>query len=608
MPFASATRPSIQLGLLSAIAEAAGFPVDTHYFNLDLAAELTPQLYELFCQHRGHMTGDWLFGVAAFGASDAMEAEAYLQTFPHEQEWAESMGKDGAFLSNLRSHILPRFIERCVSAIDWSQYNLVGFSSTFQQNVASLALARAIKTRFPAVHIVFGGANMEGEMGTEVMRAFPYVDFVVSGEGDSVFPALLRAFERDESIEHLQGVVWRRSDGEVVGGQSLPIEQLDELPIPNYYEYFRRADELHLLADLGPGLMLPFESSRGCWWGAKHHCTFCGLNGVGMGFRKKTADRVMMELSELSARHAVTAFEAVDNILSLNYVDSFFGRLAHQKIDFRFFYEVKSNLTREKIRILANGGVRHIQPGIESMSTRILKLMRKGCTMLQNVLCLKWCRYYGVRASWNLLVGFPGETDLDYSGQLQVLKSISHLEPPQSCGRIWLERFSPYYTDGDVFGVLNRRPSRSYSFVYPEYVDLTRLAYFFDYEMLDTLPHSAHASTEAWIEQWNEQWRSDRRHILSYRRTPNALFIDYDRGPEDTGTYRLPGALAMMYEYCSETMRTPRSVQRHLIEVLGQEFFVEEIRKTLMDFCEDGLMLGEDDLFLSLAIPANRNF
>src|SRR4030095_7923177 len=455
MPFASSTRPSIQLGLLSAIVRAAGFPVDAHYFNLDLAAEFSPALYERFCEHRGHMFGEWLFGVAAFGADDASATAAYFDTFPARDAWAKSVGINRDLLDDTRRHVLPRFIDQCVSTVDWRHYRFVGFSSTFEQNVASLALARALKERFPDICIVFGGANAEGEMGHELLRSFPFIDFTVSGEGDRVVPALLRCLALGESVEHIQGVISRGPNGEVVGSQALPIDKLDEIPTPNYEEYFRKARKLGLLAVLAPEVTIPFESSRGCWWGAKHHCTFCGLNGLGMGYRRETPDRLLTELTELSAAYTVTAFEAVDNIMSMDYIDAVFGKLAEDRIDFQFFYEVKANLTREIIRKLAKGGVKHLQPGIESMSTDVLKLMRKGCTMLQNVLCLKWCRDYDIKVSWNLLVGFPGETQANYEDQLRVLQSISHLEPPRSCNRIWLERFSPYYTDGDSFGGRN---------------------------------------------------------------------------------------------------------------------------------------------------------
>lgn len=606
MPFASSTRPSLQMGLLSSIVRAAGFPVDTHYFNLDLAAEFSPALYERFCEHRGHMSGEWLFGAAAFGDGDEDATAIYFDAFPEEEAWAESIGKDRPSMNDMRRHVLPRFIERCASSVDWSQYCVVGFSSTFQQNVASLALARRIKERHPEVLIVFGGANTEGEMGHELMRSFRYIDFAVSGEGDTVFPALLRCLAVGEPTEHLQGVVWRRPDGYVLGRQALPIEKLDELPTPNYDEYFSKARSLGLLRGLAPEVTIPFESSRGCWWGAKHHCTFCGLNGLGIGFRKKSADRVLTELTELSSAYTVTAFEAVDNIMSIDHVDAVFGKLAEGRIDFEFFYEVKANLTRESIEKLARGGVRHLQPGIESMSTDVLKLMRKGCTMLQNVLCLKWCHHYGIHVSWNLLVGFPGETEANYIDQLRILKAISHLEPPASCNRIWLERFSPYYTRGDELGVRNRRPSRSYSFVYPEHVDLTRLAYFFDYEMAGTVPASVHSSTQEWVARWNEIWKSERKHHLTYRRTPNSLLVDFNRGPEDCGTYVLSGPPAVIYEFCGDAVRTPKNVRRHLLDATGLEVTEDEVRAALETFCDARLMLGEDDKFLSLALPVNQ--
>jgi radical SAM superfamily enzyme YgiQ (UPF0313 family) len=65
---------------------------------------------------------------------------------------------------------------------------------------------------------------------------------------------------------------------------------------------------------------IPFESARGCWWGAKHHCTFCGLNGSAMRFRAKSPQRVLSELADLARRHHSFRFEAVDNILEPRYL------------------------------------------------------------------------------------------------------------------------------------------------------------------------------------------------------------------------------------------------------------------------------------------------
>src|ERR1041385_3527488 len=65
MPFAPALRPSIQIGLLAAIAESHGFPTATFHLNLDFARQIGLRRYEQFYEHRERFFGDWLFSLAA---------------------------------------------------------------------------------------------------------------------------------------------------------------------------------------------------------------------------------------------------------------------------------------------------------------------------------------------------------------------------------------------------------------------------------------------------------------------------------------------------------------------------------------------------------------
>jgi hypothetical protein len=66
-----------------------------------------------------------------------------------------------------------RFVRDCLASVDWDAYDVVGFTSTFAQNVASLALARRVADLHRSSAIVFGGANCEGEMGLGLHRCFP---------------------------------------------------------------------------------------------------------------------------------------------------------------------------------------------------------------------------------------------------------------------------------------------------------------------------------------------------------------------------------------------------------------------------------------------------
>jgi ribosomal peptide maturation radical SAM protein 1 len=605
MPFHSATQPSIQIGLLHALAEQAGFRAESFHLNLELATRLTPSVYEALCYR--HISGEWLFSVAAFQDEAPSDDQAYLAASSLELAWAQELGKEA--VHRLRHQVLPAYIEDCLELVNWGQFRMVGFSSTFQQDVASLALAHRIKERYRTVAIVFGGANMEGEMGLEHLRAFPFIDYVVVGEADSTFPALLRCLATGEDPADWLGIASRTDGGLRFGGDAPVFCDLDALPTPNYDEYFERTQRLGLRGQPDSRWRVPFESSRGCWWGQKHHCTFCSLNGRRMSYRAKSPGQAIAELSEMGRRYGATTFQATDNILPMRYIEEFFPLIRAARIDFRFFYEAKPNLNREQIRTLYQGGVRTIQAGIESLNSRILQLMHKGCTMLQNVRFLKWCRYYKMRVPWSLLWGFPGETEADYSHELQVMRLISHLEPPARCGRFWLQRFSPYFCSADRFPIREVKPEASYYHIYPPHVALERLAYFFEYEMAETVPEKAHAASRTWVMEWQRRWYSDQRDTLYYRRTRDSLFVDDNRGPERRGTYALYGRMALIYEYCSETMRTVPQVTRHLASSPQRlKCPVEEVQAAMSEFCRVGLMLNEDDHYLSLALPANPNW
>lgn len=604
MPFFAAARPSIQIGLLHALVEASGFSARSFHFNLELAVRMGSARYAALCNHRRNLTGEWLFARAAFGDAVPGEQE-FFSSFPEEVLWAEREMSAGAeYLATLRRDLLPAFIRECAEAEAWEQYDVIGFSSTFQQNVAALALAKCIKRRTPETRIVFGGANFEGEMGPEYVRAFDCIDFAVAGEADEAFPELLRRLATGEDPSDVHGVISRDSAGRVLfAGQASPVNDLNGLPTPRYDEYFERAEKHGLLKDGAHGWAMPFESSRGCWWGKKHHCTFCGLNGLGMGYRSKNANRVLDELEELAQRHRVTFFEATDNILDLKHIDDLFGEISGRKLDYQFFYEIKANITREQLLKMQRGGVRWVQPGIESLSTRILRLMRKGATMLQNVRLLKWCRYYRIRVSWNLLWGFPGETAADYQRELEVLRLIPHLEPPAGCGRVWLERFSPFFLDREHLGIRDVRAEPSYAHAYPPGIDLERIAYFFEYAANDTLPNEAHRATAEWTDAWRARWGAPERPQLVYRRTRGALFVEDQRG-ERRGTQTLSGPVADAYEYCCETIRSAREVREHL----KGRFAVNEVKQALDTLCTEGLMIEEGGAYLGLALPENPNY
>ena len=608
MPFALADRPSIQCGLLKAGLARVGHKVDVHYLNLELATEIGAEAYKTISQLRAdQFLGEWLFSVAAFGSRS--DESDYFNACPSLAGTCEELKWDFDELCRLRNEVFPAIVDRWATTIAWHDYKVVGFTCTFEQNTPAFALARRIKEKHPQIVIVFGGANFDGCMGEEYLKALPFIDYVVVGEGDVSFPELVDRLARGKDGLGVPGVVGRAGEKLVGGGPSASVSNLDGLPDPNYDEYFSTLFQLgreRVIGDRPP--LLLFETARGCWWGEKHHCTFCGLNANGMQFRSKPPGRVRDELRRLSARYKIVNFEAVDNIMDLSYLDQLCEPLTEQRSDYQIFYEVKANLSPAQLRKMARAGINAIQPGIESLNSHVLNLMRKGTNKLINVRLLKWAHYLGMRVGWNILTGFPGELAEDYEDQIAVLKQIVHLPPPAGAGPIWLERFSPYFFDPS-FQAKNVKPKAAYNFIYlKSEIDLEKIAYFFDHEFDAPRLDEQHQKLNDVVFDWKAKWEAPPFPVMVYQRAPDWIQVIDKRRLDQPAVYAFNRRESFIYESCGETYQPVEIIRNRLRETDGDNATKSEVTAVLERFCELGLMLEENGNYLSLALPVNPNW
>jgi ribosomal peptide maturation radical SAM protein 1 len=603
MPFSYSKYPSIQLGTLSALLKSQGIPVDCHHLNVRFAHKIGVPLYEMICEKRA-LFGEWLFSYLLF--RDNPKRAEYPRTFkPVFEQIAQQSGHPMSFFEDMATRTSPQFLTWALTAIEWGRYKMVGFTSTFDQNVASLTMAKLIKDLYPDVTIVFGGANYDGEMGMEYFRAFPFIDHVVVGEGEEVFPQLVRYVLEGKSGSLPAGVTARHGDRVVFTPNQALFSDFAKTGPPDYDDYY------HLLAELGDaaqGLdrVLLYEGSRGCWWGEKHHCTFCGLNAQSMKFRAKSSEQVAKEMTYLSGRYDTARFRLVDNIIDMKYVENLFGKFAEAHCDLDVFIETKSNLHKSQIRTLAVGGVKCMQPGLESLSLNQLKAMDKGVTPMQNIICLKWSYYYRVAISWNILLGFPGETNEDYRRQIELIPSLVHLHPPEATGKFWLERFSPYYTRPHEYGVRITGPGMAYEYVYDSRnVNLSKIAYDFEYE-LDNWPVDPHVYQElvAAIESWQRLHASPDRPFMYYSKALDYVTVYDGRNPKAPTRRRYDGLAAQVIEICNDAAKSAEQIRAGTVNRVDASD--DALTPVLNDLTAKRVLYEERGKYFTLAIPENQ--
>lgn len=453
----------------------------------------------------------------------------------------------------------------------------------------------------PDVFVVLGGANCEGAMGAEVVRQFPFVDAIVSGEGDIVFPALVQHILERRPILDLQGVYTcvnahlLRMNGRYPNAPS--VHDMDALPIPEYDDFFEQLGRAHLEVTSSPRLLL--ETSRGCWWGQKKHCTFCGLNGATMTYRSKSAERALTELSHLVDTYPDRPISVVDNILDMAYFHDLIPELARRQLDVELFYEVKANLRKEQVRLLRDAGVARIQPGIESLSSAVLTLMGKGVKALQNIQLLKWCKELGVRPSWNMLWGFPNEPPVEYARVAELVPLLTHLPPPTAAATIRLDRFSPNYDDATRLGFTDVAPYPSYAHIYPFERDVVaNLAYFFTFQyrdQRDVAGYTAHLARQIAI--WQELHAAS--DLFYIDKCDQLLVWDLRPGARQPLVV-ISGLQKALFVAC-DGIRTIAELER--VAQSTTNGTVPKVDTLLQPLLEHGLMIREGNSYLGLAIP-----
>ncbi|MGH9165002.1 MAG: RiPP maturation radical SAM C-methyltransferase, partial [Acidimicrobiales bacterium] len=343
------------------------------------------------------------------------------------------------------------------------------------------------------------------------------------------------------------------------------------------------------------------EASRGCWWGERRHCVFCGIHTSAIQFRQKSAERVLAEVTDLLARHRTFRFVLADTILAKEHFAELLPQLEQLRSehDFEYLLDVKSSLSKQEVYLLARSGCVALQLGIESLSDRLLRLMTKGNTALQQVQAIKWCAEAGMAPYYALLTHIVDERPEDYDEVLGFARYLVHLPPPRAVVPIELDRYAPYFREWQVRGFDHPRPQPWYRLMFgPDATDLEAFAYHFDGTHPSTDGPELVERRAALYRFVTEQWVPDHASTrLTYRAGRGWLRLTRKHGGS-VERRDIEGPAAALYRACDE-LRTGRDLRAQFADDLGPD----QVDRLLGEWREQGLLVKARgrDVHLALA-------
>ena len=624
MPYTILNMPSTGIAQLQAvIRENLGnqVQIDSAYCYVDFAEFFGLDEYGLLGLYDDKGLHDWMFRLLAFdNVSDNREAyEAYYfedGDFPRKRKAFE--------LAMEKREALSEFLDTLIDKYKLLDYQVVGFTSMMSQNVASFAMARRLKQHNPAMVTCLGGPNADYPMGKVIADNVADIDYVFAGEGLVSFPRFLEAMLADDTeamgtikgvMPHMNGNSVKSSklsaasllanitvldgnnaeacDSGSLASYSGDAYPMDQMPLLEYEEYLERIEVSPLKDILRPDLTLPFQTSTGCWWADKVTCSFCGLTPH--SFRQmssaKARDYISGMIDRYKGRFAI--FEAVDPCMPVEYPTEVFPYVNQSK-EVVLQYEVKANMPREDMESMARANVILPQPGIESFSTRTLKIMRKGVNGFHNVKFLKDCVDFGLYPIWNYLYGFPNQDydELDSNKLIHDMRIMSHFPPPSSNVPIVFQRYSEYFNDAEKYG-LELEPLDFYGYVYPFSADsLSDLAYsFIDKSFFESFMQrysSVVQEVNIEVTSWMYKYRDEIPKL--YFMEPNVI---YDSRYEKPAKYKISDTERDVLRYLDE----PRSTTD-----VQQQFGMDskEVQDMLGQFSEVGFLFSDRNKFMSI--------
>lgn len=596
MPWASPYRPSIQLGALSAYVQSK-----------------RPST-ELECFHYSLSVVDYLDYKVVKGLSDgqysswvAEAISAYFLYPQHQKKLLNFFKKEfDGDLQFIHNNILSPYEEFLVNleTVDWDKFDCIGFSVSLCQTFSTVLAAKKIRDITKEALLLLGGPAVTGLVGQSLLKEYPFIDFVVNGEGERPLISIIDSLEAEnKNLTSIKGIISADSISANLH-ETAELADLNEIPTPNFDQYFKGLEKHTSSKELMQDIEIPIEGSRGCWWDRsrkdpKLSCQFCNLNLQWQGYREKSVQKQINELDFLSQKYNTSRFLFVDNILRFKNPEQLFQGIVDLKHPFQINLEARAHVSESLLKCMKNAGVESVQIGVESLSTQTLKKINKGTTAIQNIEAMKYMERVGIANPANIIYALPNMVEGEINETLGALDFVSAYFPLQPASFL-LQYGSPYSALNEK-NKIDQKNHRLWAQILP--ADVFENVFFAEKEMelnfSDRLLELFQILQDR-LRIWREEYYAKKEfyqvdHLLS-RIHHDSQFMIHDFRPAVPLCYELDELESNIYNFF-EKRRSKESCYAAF-----QGIGPEKINSIVDVFYTNKLMFEENGVVLSLAI------
>ncbi|MCU1259692.1 MAG: Fe-S protein radical family [Bryobacterales bacterium] len=287
--------------------------------------------------------------------------------------------------------------------------------------IDSVEISRMVRRLRPELPIVFGGWHPT-LLSRQTLRE-GYVDIVVRHQGEKTLIEILQRLEAGRSLDLVAGC-WFKRDGQIVINPDRPAASLSSLPAPAYdlvdFDAYERAGGIR---------KLPYATSTGC----PYACNYCtDMVFYNRRFNPYDTAQVVAELVELVRKYALSEIALLDSnfLVDVRRALAIAEGIAASGVGFRWTFQASTDLlcrmADDDVKLLARSGVSHIGFGVESGSPEVLRLMNKAHEHIPDMYeAARKCANAGIRVTYNLIFGFPGEEKDHRKETLSVMADIA---------------------------------------------------------------------------------------------------------------------------------------------------------------------------------------